>query len=107
MYSRIGETYETWGRIANPIDYRRRLFLARISPFIFIDSYDLGDGALATAKSTHISVVVPMTVYGLCSVSAYYVPFDDKQNNYLGGNVESQKDKTAEQVEMEMNETDA
>jgi hypothetical protein len=63
-------------------------------------------GALATAKSTHISVVVPMTGYVLCSVFAYFVLFDDKQNNYQTGNVESQKDKTAEQGEMEVNETD-
>jgi hypothetical protein len=43
-YTGIGETYETWGRIANPIDYRRCLFLARISPFIFIGSHRVGDG---------------------------------------------------------------
>jgi hypothetical protein len=47
-----------------------------------------------------------MTGYVLCSVFAYYVLFDDKQNNYQAGNVESQKDKTAEQGEMEMNQTE-
>jgi hypothetical protein len=35
-------------------------------------------GALATEKSTHISVVVPMTGYALCSVFAFYVLFDRK-----------------------------
>jgi hypothetical protein len=63
-------------------------------------------GALATAKSTHVSVVVPMTGYALCSIFAYYVLFDDKQNNYQAGNVEGQKDKTAEQGEMEVNQTE-
>jgi hypothetical protein len=63
-------------------------------------------GALATAKSTHVSVVVPMTGYALCSIFAYYVLFDDKQNNYQAGNVEGKKDKTAEQGEMEVNQTE-
>jgi hypothetical protein len=34
-------------------------------------------GALATSKSTHISVVVPMTGYILCSVFAYYVTIEE------------------------------
>jgi hypothetical protein len=63
-------------------------------------------GALATAKSTHISVVVPMTGYALCVVFAYYVLFDDKQNQYQAGNFEGQKEKTAEQGEMEVNQTE-
>ena len=37
-------------------------------------------GALATSKSTHISVVVPMAGYVLCSVFSYYVTFEEWQH---------------------------
>ena len=38
-------------------------------------------GALATRKSTHISVVVPMTGYALCSGYCYYLLFDEKSRD--------------------------
>jgi len=62
-------------------------------------------GALATAKSTHISVVVPMTGYVFCSVFAYYVLFDDKRVNDQVNNVEDEKD-TEAQGEMEVNQAE-
>ena len=62
-------------------------------------------GALATAKSTHISVVVPMTGYALCSVFAYYVLFDDKRANDQGNNVDDEKDAEA-QGEIEVNQAE-
>ena len=62
-------------------------------------------GALATAKSTHISVVVPMMGYAFCSVFAYYVLFDDKRVNYQVNNVQDEKDAEA-QGEIEVNQED-
>jgi len=38
-------------------------------------------GALATNKSTHISMVVPMTAYCLCTVFCYYVLFEERRHN--------------------------
>ena len=35
-------------------------------------------GALATSKTTHVSVVVPMTGFALCSAFCYYVLFDER-----------------------------
>jgi hypothetical protein len=37
-------------------------------------------GALATSKSTHISVVVPMTGFTLCAFFCYYVLFDERSS---------------------------
>ena len=34
--------------------------------------------AFATAKSTHISVIVPMIGYGLCSIFCFYVLFEER-----------------------------
>jgi len=38
-------------------------------------------GALATSKSTHISMVVPMTAYTLCTAFCYYVLFEDRRQS--------------------------
>lgn len=38
-------------------------------------------GALATSKSTHISMVVPMTGYVLCSIFCYYILFDERRGS--------------------------
>jgi len=38
-------------------------------------------GALATSKSTHISMVVPMTAYALCTAFCYYVLFEERRHN--------------------------
>jgi hypothetical protein len=37
-------------------------------------------GALATNKSTHISMVVPMTAYALCTAFCYYVLFEERRH---------------------------
>jgi len=38
-------------------------------------------GALATSKSTHISMVVPMTAYTLCGAFCYYVLFEERRQS--------------------------
>jgi hypothetical protein len=37
-------------------------------------------GALATNKSTHLSMVVPMTAYALCTAFCYYVLFEERRH---------------------------
>jgi hypothetical protein len=37
-------------------------------------------GALATNKSTHISMLVPMTAYALCTAFCYYVLFEERRH---------------------------
>jgi hypothetical protein len=39
-------------------------------------------GALATAKTTHISMVVPMTGYALSTAFCYYVLFDERYHHH-------------------------
>jgi hypothetical protein len=39
-------------------------------------------GALATAETTHISMVVPMTGYALSTAFCYYVLFDERYHHH-------------------------
>lgn len=39
-------------------------------------------GALATSKTTHISMVVPMTGYALSTAFCYYVLFDERYHQH-------------------------
>jgi hypothetical protein len=82
------------------------LFLAGISNSSQDDLFTIqAMGALATKKSTHISVLVPMTGYALSSVFAYFVLFDDKRAAGPGNYVEDDKDQAA-QGEHDANKTE-
>jgi hypothetical protein len=58
-------------------------------------------GALATSKSTHISVVVPMTGYALCSAFAYYLLFDERHRQNIDDPVPVKKEEIESEVAVE------
>ena len=55
-------------------------------------------GALATSKSTHISVVVPMAGFVLCTAFCFYILFDERYRQDQGTSPAPFKDEHESEV---------